>query len=726
MIMTDRLFNLMLAVLLALALAACGGSGGEPDNDTTEDPPAPPPPVTMVSATFVDAAVDGLNFTSSPSATSGTTGGNGTPGGLTVASGDTATFDIGGLVLGTSQAISDGDIITPAELAGNPFDADNPRAIRIARLLQSLDDDGNSGNGILITANTHDYISSGLSQAERDSLQTALNTGTDFRLLFSDRIHLMTAGNSVPRLQGDFVNAAQARLELAVAVSHATGGGGFVGDDSEIVADPTESCPVGVLSSNRVEVFSQSFPVCVINTDITNDVTLKNDHVYVIEGIIRVGNGDALGATGSRVILLIQPGTQIYGYGGTTASLIITRGSMIEAIGLPELPIIMGAVDATGSGANLDITSDPADLTGRGQWSGLIISGRGTTTAGNATGEAQATSVPQGMTRFYGGQVADNNSGTLEYVIIAEAGRSYTETGRMHGLTLEAVGSATRLNHLQVLGSDGDGIRWFGGGASTANLIVNGQFGDGLSFSEGFNGLVQRALVRMGSTVGDKGMAGADNAIFPNAQARPNFINVTLLGKDGGVGSTSIGVAYRDGVDAVMWRSAILDDTGTEAWDGGCLGIEGELDLIMAFRDVAVSCQNGIPADAVRGGTFGVTGALTESFVEGTTTVVFPLDQLDFSVAEGIPFNADTLAIDTWTTFDHPPTSVPLVFFEAEIGNYFGAVDPASGNPDGDPTNNDNGNGGGPFWDGWTYRHSNVEGGLPGVDFHPLEAELTP
>ena len=108
----------MLAVLLALSLGARGGSGDDSDNGTIGDPPA-----VMVSATFIDDAVDGLNFTSSPSATSGTTGTNGTTGGLTVESGDTATFDVGGLVIGTSQSIARGDIITPAELAGNPFDA---------------------------------------------------------------------------------------------------------------------------------------------------------------------------------------------------------------------------------------------------------------------------------------------------------------------------------------------------------------------------------------------------------------------------------------------------------------------------------------------------------------------------------------------------------------------------------------------------------------------------
>jgi len=92
-----------------------------------------------------------------------------------------------------------------------------------------------------------------------------------------------------------------------------------------------------------------SFPVCVIDGDISSDVTLPNNHVHVLAGTVNIGNGGAMGSTEGNVqnvTLTIQEGAQVYAASEQQgAALVITRGSEIDANGTAALPIVFGAVD---------------------------------------------------------------------------------------------------------------------------------------------------------------------------------------------------------------------------------------------------------------------------------------------------------------------------------------------------------------------------------------------
>jgi len=725
MTMFDRYNKIFMAGLLAFTLSACGGGEGGPGTGDLIIGGDDGGGGSEVSGTFIDATVNGLDYEGNPSGTAGITGDNGTDGGFTVEEDDTVTFSIGGLVIGTSQTISNGDIVTPAELAGNPLDASNARAIRIARLLQSLDDDGDTSNGIEISDSTAAAIAA-LTSTERDNLQATIISGTGFDTTFGDIIDDLTAGNTAPRAEGDLVSAVDAEAELLVAVNEATGGGGSGGDG--IIAATPGDCPIGTLASQTKAIFGQDFPVCVLTQNITDDVTLTNDHIYVLQNAINVGNGDVQGAVNggsNSAVLTVEPGTQIFGYDLNLTGLIITRGSRIIAQGTPDLPIIMAAVTATGTGTALQITDDPTDLTGRGQWAGLVLSGSGIDNNCSG-GELETEATPDGTTRFFGCNDNEDNSGIVEYVIIAESGLGFRPNQEVQGLTIEAAGSGTKINFLQVLGSEDDGIEWFGGAASASNVVINGADDDSLDMDEGYVGIVQNALVIMGGANGDRGIE-ADTA-GPNPDStpvsRPNFINVTILGNQGSSNAT-VGGLWTVGFGGAMWRSAFLDGApggvpaGTREFSLGCIDIDTQIDTNTAFRDVIVDCANGnqanfdVATDADNLQVTFVTGGNDES---GNPVVA---SRRDFT--ESATVDPDTLAVDPGVAPDNP-VAPPAGVNGNLVGNYFGAVDPSSGDPDNDPTNN--GGGGGPFWDGWTYRHANVDGNLPGGNFHPLQAEI--
>jgi hypothetical protein len=122
---------------------------------------------------LTDSPVAGVAYTTSSRVT-GTTDANG---GYDFNPGDTVTFTLGGLVLGTVDATG---IVSPLELAkGNANTLQN-----LLVLLQSLDADGNPANGISIPASAAAAITTGIDLtvapatfAANTALQTAMTAG---------------------------------------------------------------------------------------------------------------------------------------------------------------------------------------------------------------------------------------------------------------------------------------------------------------------------------------------------------------------------------------------------------------------------------------------------------------------------------------------------------------------------------------------------------------------
>lgn len=139
---------LSLAALLAASLSACGGGGGNGGDDGDGDPTSG-----ALTGVFVDAPVAGLNYTCGE--TTGTTTANGE---FRYDSGDTCTFSVGAISLGDVLAQA---TITPREVAAaiaQQAPEGNAQSLEVItqnlfQLLQSLDADGDTSNGISLPAN---------------------------------------------------------------------------------------------------------------------------------------------------------------------------------------------------------------------------------------------------------------------------------------------------------------------------------------------------------------------------------------------------------------------------------------------------------------------------------------------------------------------------------------------------------------------------------------------
>ena len=125
--------------MLALPLAGCLGGGGGSSDD-------------VLSGTFVDSPVAGLDYHGSQTAASKT----GDSGEFSYRSGEILTFAIGNLVLGSAPG---GQLLTPLDLVDGAAGADDQRVLNQLILLQSLDADGNLNNGIQISSQIRDEVS---------------------------------------------------------------------------------------------------------------------------------------------------------------------------------------------------------------------------------------------------------------------------------------------------------------------------------------------------------------------------------------------------------------------------------------------------------------------------------------------------------------------------------------------------------------------------------------
>jgi hypothetical protein len=126
--------TLPLILLVSLFVSACGGGSGSTTSTATE---------TVSTGVFIDSAVEGLQYETATQ--SGTTNSLGE---YNYLPGETVTFSIGGILLGSTTA---GPVVTPLSLVPGATSASNPVVTNIVRLLLSLDSDGDPDNGITIS-----------------------------------------------------------------------------------------------------------------------------------------------------------------------------------------------------------------------------------------------------------------------------------------------------------------------------------------------------------------------------------------------------------------------------------------------------------------------------------------------------------------------------------------------------------------------------------------------
>jgi len=255
-----------------------------------------------------------------------------------------------------------------------------------------------------------------------------------------------------------------------------------------------------------------------LNGLLSSSATLNADTEYKLTGSFIIGDGATLTIPAGTKIIADAAGTEVY--------IAVLMGGKININGTADNPVVISSADA-----------NPGD------WGGLTICGKATTTAGE-NAEAEVGGF------IYGGTTDNDNSGTINYLVIKGTGAQINSESQYNGVSLYAVGSETTIENVAVINGADDGIEFFGGTVSASNLYLENNEDDSVDWTEGWNGKVTNAYISHTiegfSTVfeGDK------------VNNNPQFENITAISTVGGTAlqfkkqsGGSITGLYLDGYD---------------------------------------------------------------------------------------------------------------------------------------------------------------------------------
>ncbi|MCE9538895.1 MAG: hypothetical protein K8R85_06720, partial [Bacteroidetes bacterium] len=167
-------------------------------------------------------------------------------------------------------------------------------------------------------------------------------------------------------------------------------------------------------------------PTTTVSADITTNTTWTTGSIVLLENKIYVK---------SNAVLTIQEGVIILGDKATQGTLLISKGSKIIAQGTSSNPIVFTSSEAPGARAE-------------GDWGGVVILGNATMNQPGGIGNIEGIVVSTDSE--FGGINDQDSSGVFSFVRIEFPGIAFQPNKEINGLTFGAVGSKTKVDHIQV------------------------------------------------------------------------------------------------------------------------------------------------------------------------------------------------------------------------------------------------------------------------------------
>jgi hypothetical protein len=424
--------------------------------------------------------------------------------------------------------------------------------------------------------------------------------------------------------------------------------------------------------------------VDTLTGDITADLTLSADTLYVLRGFVKVQDG---------ATLTIPAGTTLVGDTAVAgSSLWILRGAQIDAQGTATAPIVFTSMRPEGERAP-------------GDWGGVLLIGNGII---NKSGTVN-TEGPQGETEVYsGGTDNADNSGTLRYVRIEFAGFDVSAGAgqELNSLSMYAVGSGTTIEFVQSLTGLDDAFEWFGGAVDGRFLVSYESGDDHFDWAEGYRGRNQ-FLIGFQSTRVDPAPGagvlstdpqgfeadgcngdGCDAGFASEPFSIPVFANFTLVGSGTATTPTEgdIGMVLRRGTGGYLTNGIVT------RWQSQGISVrDQETENLRTADSLSLSnilfAENTTNYDADDSGDFGVEGSFTDAnHVASDASAAEILTSLTTSSLDWTPITGSDAESGAGTV--EIPSEFTGSFFGGTLENttYFGAAEP----------------GGEKWWEGWT------------------------
>lgn len=283
---------------------------------------------------------------------------------------------------------------------------------------------------------------------------------------------------------------------------------------------------------------------------ITTSVTLDATKNYFLKGQVYVKN---------NATLTIPAGITVYAQVNQARSaksvLVITQGAKIFINGTADNPVVF-----TSSAS----TKTPGD------WGALVLLGK----APSNVGIGYAAGLPATADTQYGGNISNDNSGSIRYLRLEYTGginppqEDEWAVDKVSGLVMAGVGSATTIDNVMVKYSNDDSFQFVGGTVNVSHLISYNCGDDDFDFDLGYEGNLQFLVgYRTHSSSGAVRANGVEsyNDSIPTTNiplTRPVISNMTIIGpQETPIVKTNLnqGVYMRKGTRLAIRNSIVSD-----------------------------------------------------------------------------------------------------------------------------------------------------------------------
>lgn len=385
-------------------------------------------------------------------------------------------------------------------------------------------------------------------------------------------------------------------------------------DDGSV--QPAASCPTiedpdhPLRNDGTITGPAGTYRVCALPAEIARSVNLPRiaGLLYALDGRVNVGPDRGPAPTADApVVLTIQPGVVIFAKSGTSW-LAVNRGNRINAVGTPQLPIVFTSRENV-----LGTATDDS----QGQWGGVVLMGRAPVTDCKAPAATPGTVGCERDTEgsvdpaVFGGATPDDNSGVISYVQVRYSGYVLSNNVELQSLTLEGVGSATKIDHFQSHNSSDDGFENFGGRVNMRYVVVTGADDDNLDLDTGYKGALQYVIAVQKSAGNPDSMIELDSANALEDQSprtHMKLANFTFVHRNPATANQAA-MLFRGKADATLVNGVVTSPTACLRLNGSnILTTDAPTDKVgpPVFQSVVMQCggtpfvgSGGVTADQV-------------------------------------------------------------------------------------------------------------------------------
>lgn len=252
-------------------------------------------------------------------------------------------------------------------------------------------------------------------------------------------------------------------------------------------------------STNSVSIDKED-----LKGNITGSVNLESGVTYKLTGALIVKKGASLTIPAGTVILA----TEASGDPGDVKYIAVEQGAKININGTASKPVVM--------------TSEIKETE---SWGGLVICGYAPTNKG-----ANPTSEVANLA--YGGDVPDDNSGSITYLRVEYSGYKYSDDKEFNGISFFGVGSGTKVEYVSAYAAGDDGLEFFGGTVNAKYLVSIDAGDDGIDFADGWQGIGEKWYVRNAKKSAIEGSNNGDNGdAIPVTKATLSDLTLITMGE---------------------------------------------------------------------------------------------------------------------------------------------------------------------------------------------------